>query len=104
MPGPGAGGDGLDDVAAAPDPPSQMISIRSPTASATGATRSKTAGALSSWRPPWFESAMAVDACVGGQDRASSTVWMPLITSGPSQMERSQSTSSPRETRGRTAS
>src|SRR5438034_577150 len=40
-------------------PPSQMISTRSPTASATGATRSNAAGAPSSWRPPWFDSAIA---------------------------------------------
>ena len=47
-------------------PPSQMISMRSPTASATGATRSMIAGAESSWRPPWFDERDGVDPLVGG--------------------------------------
>ena len=46
-----------------------MISTRSPTASATGATRVNGAGAPSSWRPPWFDSAIAVDAALGGEPR-----------------------------------
>ena len=50
-------------------PPSQMISMRPPTASATGATRSNAAGAPSSWRPPWFDSAMASTPRVGGEHR-----------------------------------
>ena len=48
-------------------PPSQMISVRSPTASTTGATRSIGAGAESSWRPPWLDRAIGVDAVLGGE-------------------------------------
>ncbi len=47
-------------------PPSQMISTRPPTWSATGATRSRAAGASSSWRPPWFDRAMASTPDFGG--------------------------------------
>ena len=74
-------------------PPSQMTSSWSPTAWTTGSTRSMVAGAVSSWRPPWLESAtasMPMDAAIS----ASATDWMPLITSGPSHTDRSHSMSS----------
>ncbi len=74
-------------------PPSQMISVRPPTASATGATSVNVAGAPSSWRPPWFDSAMA-STPASAASTASSTVCMPFSTIGPSHTERSQSTSS----------
>ena len=74
-------------------PPSQMISTRPPTASATGATRSRAAGASSSCRPPWFDRATA-STPTSAAILASSTVWIPLITIGPFQTERNQSTSS----------
>ncbi len=54
------------------------------------------AGAESSWRPPWFDSAMA-STPASAAIIASATVWMPLTTIGPSQTERSHSTSRPRE-------
>ena len=73
-------------------PPSQMISMRPPTASATGATRSTVAGAESSWRPPWLDSAMP-STPASTASTASSTVWMPLMMMGPSHTVRSHSMS-----------
>jgi hypothetical protein len=73
-------------------PPSQTISVRSPTAWATGATRSNTAGADSSWRPPWLDRTMA-SMPMSAASSASATVWMPFSRIGPSQTDRSQSTS-----------
>ena len=73
-------------------PPSQMISVRPPTASATGATSEQRGG-----RPVELAAAVVrqgdgVDAASAART-ASSTVWMPLTTIGPSHTERSQSTS-----------
>ena len=74
-------------------PPSQMIAICPPTSWATGSTSSIGVGASSSWRPPWFDNAIPATpeatACL-----ASATVWIPFSTMGPSQIERSHSTSS----------
>ncbi len=74
-------------------PPSQMISVRPPTASATGATRENVAGEPSSWRPPWFDRAMA-STPLSAASTASATHWMPLTTIVPSHTERNQSMSS----------
>ncbi len=74
-------------------PPSQMIWVRSPTACATGATSSIGAGAPSSWRPPWFDRAIASTPW-SAASTASATVWMPFTTIGPFQTERIHSRSS----------
>ena len=73
-------------------PPSQITSTRSPTASTISGRRSNDAGAPSSWRPPWLETAMAVTPA-SAASRASATDWIPLRTSGPSQIERNHSRS-----------
>ena len=49
-------------------------------------------GARSSWRPPWLDTTTA-SAPASTTARASSTVWMPLTTSGPGQASRSQARS-----------
>ena len=49
-------------------------------------------GARSSWRPPWLETTTA-SAPASTTARASSAVWMPLTTSGPAQVSRSQARS-----------
>ena len=49
-------------------------------------------GARSSWRPPWFEMTIA-SAPASTTAHASSTVWTPLMTIGPSHASRSQAKS-----------
>ncbi len=69
-----------------------MISSRRPPRRPQPPRGRAVAGAESSWRPPWFESATAsTPACAASF--ASATVWIPLQTSGPSQIERNHSTS-----------
>ena len=70
-------------------PPSTYTSARSPTAAAIAGSCSSGVGARSSWRPPWLEMTIA-SAPASTTARASSTVWMPLMTSGPVHASRSQ--------------
>ena len=64
-------------------------SARSPTAPTIAGSCSSGVGARSSCRPPWFEMTIA-SAPASTTTRASSTVWMPLMTIGPFHASRSQ--------------
>ena len=66
-------------------PPSQMISIASPTASATGAT-SRSARARRRAGGRRGSTARSPSTPASTASTASSTVWMPLSTIGPSQI------------------
>src|SRR5579885_997503 len=70
-------------------PPSSSTSTCPFTAATISGRARRVAEALSSWRPPWFETTTAV-APASIARRASSPVRTPLATSGPGQASRIQ--------------
>ena len=74
-------------------PVSSSTSARSPIASTTGASTSSGTGVRSSCRAPWLDT-ITPSAPRSTTALASATVVMPLISSGPGQIPRSQSMAS----------
>ena len=74
-------------------PPSQMICSRSPTASATGATRRTGAGAAVELAAAVVGQGDGLHPGVGGDGRRRRPIWIPLMTIGPPHTVRIQSRS-----------
>ena len=74
-------------------PPSTSTSMRPPTASITAGKTSSALGALSSWRPPWFDSTMPSTPWTSARS-ASATESIPLTHTLPRQWSRSHAIAS----------